>query len=1025
MSLPHQPATRSVLLQAGSVSRADTSLDAKIPAAVLDFALLCTTAAPDCEKLCLDEVLKFGARLNTLSLSDRQAIEQAQTAAKKAIDAIYRKAFNGSLDTCLAKLKAYQTEANVQADTQGMILDKDKSIALAGVYDDALKVKSNVAYYKKIIDNQANLGLLLVDSTRKCGNTFNSTNTDGHPGRKILLSGSDCAESGDQAPADAQQEQTPTAEPIVPTNEEVAPTEPNKSETESAPSESEQEPPPNDTDEAEASQPQTQSYDSSIANNKSAINTACAICESKIVQRIHAIVTKLKEEGIPLDLATAKTAKANVTASIEEQALARYQSLINQLLEDPNLKHDTVQFGLVEALVTYINQLSPDGVNQVRGIGIDQLLPKDEELPSNDSKGTRKAGKSKGKRQGGKSQGETLRKPKSFYEAKLIVKHNGEFIQVSVSLPRKLLALPVKALAGLICSQVLGPEFISAEAEISLEYEADTEEHKVKSFDYKVVPSDDSSALAQASDAEPDSGTTDTSGTTDSAINEEQRSPEQLPIGYTPCPGTNISIGAFIASILVFMNYGITFNASSQIMYRRSHGHDNIYKWLKFLNQVFFAPWAEAIRDLISHARQQQHDESSLTVAPQAVEKLGRRHIYFVESRGILLSEFKKLRGVLVACTYAGGRGFNSLMPIIARFIGKTPKEKSVTTDAYKVYDKIFKILGVTKHQVCMAHFMRTFIAALKGVFESMGEVDKDRKLSKQKKIERMQSLIESNSAIFNLCHGLLLLRRIFHIDWDPVFDLPIDELLERNEKMASLRGSETIRELFDLLKACILNLDAAELNDKGMYVGKSGALGATAATFFLNNENKLRTFLDDFFATKTTNDVERVVKRIFLRLKLIDYQFMSLELIETFANFGTIVSTLEANKIDPFTGICEMYDLAYNAGLLGFAYDHMVVRYIHDGEQTMCTQLRDVKLDDPDTGFQNWAEEATLYMVDHLGMKGYKEELMPQLYDKLTYPKRLAAMEAAKDAKKEQSTDTITQTSKNNVPASAKAEAA
>lgn len=1025
MSLSHQSAICSELLKAGSVSRADTSLDAKITFAVLDVSTLCTATAPNVTQQCFDEVQKFGASLNSLSLSDRQAIEQAQTAAKKAIDAIYRKAFNGqaiNLDTCLARLKACQTEANVQADTQGIVLEKNQSLALTCAYDDAQKIKSLVASCKLLIDEQAKLGMQLVDSNRKCGNTFNSTNTDGHPGRKILRSGSDSAASEDQAPSDTQQEQTPTAEPVVTPNEEVAPIEPdlepNKPETESAPNESEQESDANETDDAESSPTQAQSYDRSIANNKSAINTVRDICESKILQQVHAIVAQLKEKGITLDLAAVQAAKANVKKFVREQELDFYQHLITKIQNAPDLEHDAVQFGLIEELVTYINQLSPEGASQLRGIGIDHLLPKDEELPSNDGKGT-------GTRRGRKAKGETLRKPKSFYEAKLKVKHNGELIEVTARMPRNAFVFPVKALAGLICSQVLGPEFSFTEAEISLEYEASTEEHKVKSFDYKVVPADDRSALTPASDAEPDSGTTDISGTTDSAINEEQRSPGQLPIGFTPCPGTNTPIGAFIASILVFMNYGITFNASSQIMYRRSHGHDYIYNWLKFLNQVFFAPWAEAIRNLFPRTQQQMHDENTLTVASQAVEALGRRHLYFLESRGILLNEFNQLRAILVTCTYAGGRGFSSLMPIISRLVGKNPKGKSVITDAYKVYDKILKILGVGKHQVCLIHFMRTFVAALKGVFESMGEVDKDRKLSEQKKIERMQSLIESNSAIFNLCYGLFLLGRIFHIDWDPVFDLPIDELFERNKKIASLRGGETLRELFDLLKACILNLDAAELNDKGVYVGKSGALGATAATFFLNNEDKLRTFLDDLFASKSTNDVERIVKRIFLRLKLIDYRFMGLDLIETFANFGTIAATLEANKIDPFTGICEMYDLAYNAGLLGFAYDRMVVRYIHDGEQTICTQLRDVQLDDPDTGFQNWSDEAALYMLDHHSMKGYKELLMPQLYDKLTYSKRLAAMEAAKEAKKEQSTDTTAQTSKNNVPASAKDEAA
>ena len=77
------------------------------------------------------------------------------------------------------------------------------------------------------------------------------------------------------------------------------------------------------------------------------------------------------------------------------------------------------------------------------------------------------------------------------------------------------------------------------------------------------------------------------------------------------------------------------------------------------------------------------------------------------------------------------------------------------------------------------------------------------------------------------------------------------------------------------------------------------------------------------------------------------------------------------------------------------------MVRGREYGSTSIGARLRDVRLDDPDTGFQVWADEGLRYLLEHRTLEGFESRIRQKVFANLSYSKRAAALKAKKQDKK------------------------
>ena len=732
-------------------------------------------------------------------------------------------------------------------------------------------------------------------------------------------------------------------------------------------------------------------YDCSVKKAKNAMDLACKTTTDQALQTLLSLLSLLHDEG-----ADSAASKQQVLALVETRVEAALTRLNEEIIKDPKLHTGVIRESIRDQLI--ILHCSGYDLTQLQEAYpiVKDLLTELPSVPSRKGKKPQTTASPKAPRP---------RKPKDYYETPIGVTKKGKKTTFSFKGHRKLNLAAYEVIKGMVSSSFSGQEKADVCVDVKLTVGAADSDYPLEAFDCELseqitLPNQTEDGMNGAQ-AEPSTQPIPP----DKEPNKEPppKVLRRLPIGALPVPGTDMTFGAIWAAVLMFITYALSYNASAGILYKRSHGHDNIYNFLARINDNFLHPLANAIRELFPLADIQQHDETSFSLATAARklrDKLNRKSIFFLVSRGHILREDGTSKVTLAAWTFMGGRGYDSMYPLLKSFLGDNPTTKRVITDAFQLYDKILKELEVKFHQNCMVHFLRQFITALQGVFKELRQVADDKSLSHQQKLERMNQIVNRDRTTALMCRALATLRSIFQVDLDLDLNLPADEFARAQKELAAIRA-DLCSNLLDQLHHCMVELDAVEVDASGRYTAKANARAGKVCVYYFRNREKLRSFIFDTYLPKSTNAAERVVKNGGSRLKCTGFTFSSEKQISAYTNAVTVIETLKANGVAPFEGVIQLFALAFKVGFMVYSYDRTAVPYLTEGTQRICTQMRDVKLDDPAVGFQHWAQDALLYLLEHKSLNGFEEQLMPKLMEKINLSSRIALKEQTKASNK------------------------
>ncbi len=904
------------------------------------------------------------------------ALERAQACIQAAKSAFTYHEIN--IQNCISKLECFQLTVEVN----GLKLSDDETLAVQECLKDAIALNKAVELMHQELEAIVALGESYISDNRHLGNLASSMNKDDHRARREFEHGNPAHDTDDEQDELGVEQEAPDSDASSSAGDDgCLDNDDNDTTADGAPEGVTQDAETTNQDGAGNDKPQ--SFHHGIEDAKNCIEVTLNYGANEDVQLL---LELLKQYDLLGGQSSEQKLKEQLASIVTKNLHQMTAATNDQLRSDSELNAATKRFlDLTDAhasIDAIIARLQDKGVDWAKLAEVTSDVALKERLTQ---LAKAAAAKAKRKDKGKHSNRTKVRKPKDKGSYPVPVQYSTDANGITTAT----VTLPT-AVTQDVLSNVIGLAKVWRYADngevpllsqVKLTYEEHTDEHKVRSFDLKLTM-----ALPENHPF---------------MIWAKAIGPGSPPLGVEPCPGSSVPVGAIFIAMLMFLKHGIPLRAMANIMFNRPHGHSLIYDLAYKLDRVFFAPWANALRKLLPLAVFQMHDEFSLQVAAEAhklVDSLKRKKIYFLQSLGKVFDDAGHTLFVICACTFMGGRGLGSLEPLLKLFLGEHPGDKVVHTDAYKLYRRLLKELGISRHQICWVHFIRTIIGALDPVFQELREYYADLSLSEAERSQKVKQLFTRDHTTKVLVRALYLSLSLFHLDPECTHEPSEDveaTLLKRQEVRQTICAN-----IIEEIKSLITTLDIVEFKN-GQYESTGNSRASSVATFFLNNEEELKCFLSCMLADKSTNPVERAVKGSCQYMKRLNCKVRTKEFIQLFTDFATIVATLEANDIDPYLGMCEMFSLAFESSALGYCYDRMVVTHFHDGNTTMSAQMRDARYDDPDTGVQTWIAEASKHQLMHGSLTGLKATVLAECSAKLTYPKRLAAMDANKEARK------------------------
>lgn len=542
-----------------------------------------------------------------------------------------------------------------------------------------------------------------------------------------------------------------------------------------------------------------------------------------------------------------------------------------------------------------------------------------------------------------------------------------------------------RTITALVSRMYHGEVETSRQLELGLTVEMDSGEFKPKdyTFGYACSEQDD----GQASEQE------DTQA--------EGAAPSSAEL---PCPGSSYPVSVALGSLIADRELGVTKHASGKIVSKdQPLGNDTPYRLCRLLEHGFIDTLANSARNLGRECDVYFIDESGFAISPEALklkEQLERNYGYFLTVLGYKLDENKNFKFAVATHDFIGGRGSDSIKPRLEFYLTVDAEGKIVHTDGLVSYKGDLSDIGVACHAGCNVHLLRKIIAFLTDPFRAIKAVADNKILTEEQKNQRFRSIVgkDKHTRIAFECYHTM--RLIFHIDPAGPYTRAVEDAHRALKAREEIRESD-IGFLFQQLDKLIVELDAVELGKNGQYQAKPNVLAGSFAAYFLNNRTQLEQAVHNPLVELSNNAVERQIKLFCLFRKISKRDLRSMEDIELLGDFNTIAATLELNEFDVFETLCQLYGLAYKWAALGYYYDSCVVRGREYGSTSIGVRLRDVRLDDPDTGFQVWADEGLRYLLEHRTLEGFESRIRQKVFANLSYSKRAAALKAKKQDKK------------------------
>ena len=208
----------------------------------------------------------------------------------------------------------------------------------------------------------------------------------------------------------------------------------------------------------------------------------------------------------------------------------------------------------------------------------------------------------------------------------------------------------------------------------------------------------------------------------------------------------------------------------------------------------------------------------------------------------------------------------------------------TICTDGYSGYDALLKDSHPnTKHQSCLIHFRREVIKAI----NPKGFAQEILKLDTPSAIAKLAKDFKEDNPIVLMFNVLDALSKIYS------YESSMSGTTEADFKdRVECRTQGPVRKLMDNIDVIMKSLSVGRVELKGSsYIKAKADPFAKACVYYMNNRDKLRTFLDDGSVQADTNLVEGCIRPLTILRKTIYHkvsQEYSKDMAMTFSVFQT-----------------------------------------------------------------------------------------------------------------------------------------
>ena len=415
------------------------------------------------------------------------------------------------------------------------------------------------------------------------------------------------------------------------------------------------------------------------------------------------------------------------------------------------------------------------------------------------------------------------------------------------------------------------------------------------------------------------------------AISEEQNVPV-IPNRQLSCE-TCIDIG--YASV-----NGIPLNKFVSALGRiQGFGNDTFYYNMHDFADIYIKPLFDMVENAAKRADTIQVDETPF----DCLEAQGKRQApadvtsLEIDSKNYVLALTAPRFAKEQFCLYYYLR--NRSKDAIKELITKDYKFKTICTDGYPGYDALLKDEHPNaKHQSCLIHFRREIIKAIdpKGFADELNELEIPLAIAKLTK-----DFKDENPTIL-LFTVLEALSKIYSYESSMNSDSEADF-----KARVECRTNGPVRKLMDRIDTIMTKLSEGRIELRGStYVKAKSDPFAKACTYYMNNRDKLRTFLDDGAVQADTNLVEGCIRPLTLLRKGI-YHKVNPEYSKDMAMLFTVYQTAERVGIEDI----HSYLRDYCHALFKYCYEKQWTQAYQDGT-TLDKQIKSWDMKNLSEGF-------------------------------------------------------------------------
>ena len=420
------------------------------------------------------------------------------------------------------------------------------------------------------------------------------------------------------------------------------------------------------------------------------------------------------------------------------------------------------------------------------------------------------------------------------------------------------------------------------------------------------------------------------------AISEEQNVPV-IPNRQLSCE-TCIDIG--YASV-----NGIPLNKFVSALGRiQGFGNDTFYYNMHDFADIYIRPLFDMVENAAKRADTIQVDETPF----DCLEAQGKRQApadvtsLEIDSKNYVLALTAPRFAKEQFCLYYYLR--NRSKDAIKELINKDYKFKTICTDGYPGYDALLKDEHPNaKHQSCLIHFRREIIKAI----DPKGFADELDELEIPLAIEKLAKDFKDDNATILLFMVLEALSKIYSYESSMNSDSEADF-----KARVECRANGPVRKLMDRIDTIMTKLSEGRIELRGStYVKAKSDPFAKACTYYMNNRDKLRTFLDDGSVQADTNLVEGCIRPLTLLRKGI-YHKVNPEYSKDMAMLFTVYQTAERVGIEDI----HSYLRDYCHALFKHCYEKQWTQAYQDGT-TIDKQIKswDMKKLSEGFDFEKW----------------------------------------------------------------------